>query len=91
MKPNMKIFDDMKKIFICIALIAISSCTIKDYEKDGYSFNNYMRNVALRYILDAADALEYMISADEIINGGGSYLPQGRFLGETLFQNDHEL
>ena len=25
MKPNMKIFDDMKKIFICIALIAISS------------------------------------------------------------------
>ena len=71
MKPNMKIFDDMKKIFICIALIAISSCTIKDYEKDGYSFNNYMRNVALRYILDAADALEYMRSADEIINGGG--------------------
>ena len=71
MKPNMKIFDDMKKIFICIALIAISSCTIKDYEKDGYSFNNYMKNVALRYILDAADALEYMISADEIINGGG--------------------
>ena len=71
MKPNMKIFDDMKKIFIYIAMIAISSCTIKDYEKDGYSFNNYMRNVALRSILDAADALEYMISADKILSGEG--------------------
>ena len=67
----MKIFDSMKKIFIYIALIAISSCTIKDYEQDGYSFNNYMKNVTFRYILDAADALEYMISADEIIHGGG--------------------
>lgn len=67
----MKIFDSMKKIFIYIAMIAISSCTIKDYEQDGYSFNNYMKNVTFRYILDAADALEYMISADKILSGEG--------------------
>lgn len=64
-------FNDMKKTFIYIAILALSSCTIKDYEQDGNSFNDYMRGVAWRYGLGTEDALKCMKTADEKLYGGG--------------------
>jgi hypothetical protein len=55
----------MKKTFIYIAILALSSCTIKDYEQDGNSFNDYMRGVAWRYGLGTEDALKCMETAGE--------------------------
>lgn len=61
----------MKRIVIYIAILVLSSCTIKDFEQDGNTFNDYMRGVAKRYGIGTVDAFEYMMTADGKLYGGG--------------------
>ena len=61
----------MKKIFTYIAILALTSCTIIDYEREMRTFDDYMRGVVMRYGFDTADAFNDMLEADHDLFGMG--------------------
>lgn len=66
----------MKKIFTYIAILALTSCTIIDYEREMRTFDDYMRGVVMRYGFDTAEAFNDMLEADHDLFGigeGSSY------------------
>lgn len=61
----------MRKLFTYIAILALTSCTIVDYEREMRTFDDYMRGVVLKYGFGTDEALGDMLEADHCLFGMG--------------------
>lgn len=61
----------MRKLFTYIAILALTSCTIMDYEREMGTFDDYMRGVVLKYGFGTEEALGDMLEADYDLFGMG--------------------
>lgn len=61
----------MRKLFTYIAILALTSCTIINYEREMGTFDDYMRGVMLKYGFGTDEALGDMLEADHCLFGMG--------------------
>ena len=62
----------MRKLFIYIAILALTSCTIINYEREMGTFDDYMRGVVLKYGFGTDEVLRDMLEADHDLFGMGN-------------------